>query len=541
MRKINKVVLLYVIILSAVLAIPALTIPMVDHDARQEWENRKLTKRPKPAEVITKPKQAFAQLDDYVDDHIGGGFQVIKARRKFYFEAFGATNDIYIAGNNQGAYFLTSPFRQKTRERPFSWWLNICVNGQNPNYQKSYVERFNKSHDFLARYGANVVYGMVPSKSVLMADKLPKSTPYKIIEACKKISAENNLAKTLSQSAPNLNFFYPYEAFKARIEDPLFYPSKAYHWQGESSWIFAEELAKAYDLDVSPKWQESDCKNTQVEWDIGMLIGVGETTLGCDRDREALGIVVDASFAYPLNEGADKDEVIVAKMTNLNAPNDKTAIVFSNSFGPVVRELIASHFQTTYHLRSSFINGPDMQKLLAQSEILKADDIFITVADFHYPGFLDWVSPADKTKQIYNEDAVAAAKAREKARQVKKEAIEKRREEQQEITAQKEAEKQARIEALEKRRAEQQAIMVQKEAEKEARIEALEKRRAEQQEILAQKEAEKQDRIEALEKRRAEQQKILAQKEAEKEARIEALEKKRAQQNSKDSQKEPPK
>ncbi len=405
MVKANKLVLLYIVVLSAVLLLPALTMPFIDHQAREKWENRKLTTRPDLTQVIKAPKETFTQVDDFVNDHLGGGFQVIKARRKFYFESFGATNDIYIVGNNKGAYFLTAPFQQRDRNLPFSWWNNICVNAQNPNYQKSYLERFGKSEGFLSRYGAEVVYGMVPSKAVLLQDQLPKSTPEKTLEACKDFSATNNVAKSLTETNPDLNIFYPYSAFKERVSDPLFYPNTAYHWQGESTWVFTEELAKKYNLEVSSKWDKGPCEVSDVKWDIGGLIGVGKETTGCDRDLEGLGIEIDEKFMYPLKDGASKKAVRVVKMTNPYVSNDKSAIVFSNSFGPAVRQQIASHFKTTYHLRGGIINSPNMKALLNESDILDVDFIIVTVADFHYPGFLGWVEPSKSdtvSKRDYN-------------------------------------------------------------------------------------------------------------------------------------------
>jgi hypothetical protein len=438
---------------------------------------------------------------------------------------FGATNDIYIQGNDKGDYFLTSPFQQKDRDRPFSWWDNICVNAQNTNYQNAYADLFKESHEFLSQHGANVVYGMVPTKAVLMPNDLPKSTPKNMVEACKKISSDNNIGNTLSKAVPSVNFFYPYAEFKERIEDPLFYPRKAYHWQGESSWLFAEKLAEKYNLDVSPKWQNSDCQNTMVEWDIGKLIGVGETTPGCDRDRSALGIIVEQSYTYPLHEGADKESVIVAKLTNPYAPNDKTAIVFSNSFGPVVRELIASHFKTTYHLRANFISGPDMQRLFLQSDMLKADDIFVTVADFHYPAFLDWVSPADESKRMFNEEAVAAAEARAEEIRLNREKASMRAKEIKEAAQirKKEAEAQKLLRAEEKQRKIEERRVALEAKKKEAEAQKL-LRAEEKQKRLEERKKEIEAHKEKQKVRREAKAKVLAEKKAAAEARRKAKE-----------------
>lgn len=382
---------LYVLILASVLLTPTLTMPFINHKARQTWENRNLTNLPQLSKALSQPQKFFSQLDNYIDDHIGGGFQVIKARRKFYFDAFGATNDTFIVGNNDGDYFLTSPFLQKNRENPFAWWQNACVSAQSSDHLERNIKRFEIAEKHLSKYGAMVIFGMVPTKAVLLNDRLPISTPKKIKDACQQITVTNNWAANYSKLNPKINFFYPIETFKAHITDPLFYPNTAYHWQGESTWIWAEELAKKYHLNVSPLWDSTGCKPKKVPWDIGKLIGVGQETNGCDRNLSQLEIKTNSKFLYPIED--NKNSIEIVKMINPHDSNGKTAIIFSNSFGPAVREQIASHFKTTYHLRSGVINEKDMHSLLSKTDILNVDYVFVTIADFHYPTFLNWVEP----------------------------------------------------------------------------------------------------------------------------------------------------
>ena len=414
MLRADKRVILYAVILSAILAIPALTMPLADHQARQKWEKRELEAFPDLTQALISPKQTFTQLDGFVDDHIGGGFQIIKARRKFYYNTFHATGDLYMVENAEGALFMTAPFDDATRDNPFSWWRRLCLEGQKPDTQKDWTERFIRSQKLLSKGGATVVYGMTPTKSVLMSADLPRSTPADIREGCSKISPQNNHGLKIEDLAPDVDIFYPLGTFQDRASDPLFYPNTAYHWQGESAWAYTEELANEYNLSASPMWPSGPCKAQPVNWDIGLLTGVGETTPGCDRNRSQLGIIVENNVLYPLRSGSDKSDVRVTKLTNPHATNTKTAIVFSNSFGPVVRELIASHFQTTYHLRTEIVSAADMQRLFYDSNILEADFIITTVADFHYPEFLDWLSPADSSKAMYSPEAIAEAETRDR-------------------------------------------------------------------------------------------------------------------------------
>ena len=385
--------IIYAVVLSLLLLIPTLMIRYVDHDARKVWENRTLTVRPTLAEIRDNPKQEFKNFDDYLNDHIGGSFQAIKFRRKFYFDVFNATGDTYIVGKNDGALFLTAPFRQKNRDTPFQWWDNVCNKLQREGYQKNYLKRVHKSKENIGRYGAEVIYTSIPSTPVMIPEQFPMSTPKAHKEACPKVTAQNNHVLKIQEMDPETKFFYPLGVFQDKAKDPYFYPNSAYHWQGESTWVFIEEFAKEFGYALPKSWPAGPCKYQDVLWDIGKLVGVGTEIKGCDRDLTQLEIEMDERFMYPLNASfaeanPKKTAIRVVKMINPHAPNDKTAIIFTNSFGPAVRQQYASLFKTTYHLRPGIINTPDMKVLLRESDILDVDVVVVAIADFHYPNFL---------------------------------------------------------------------------------------------------------------------------------------------------------
>lgn len=389
----SKSAVLYAVILSLLLLVPTLSIRFVDHDARKAWENRNLAKMPEKSQFLNNPKAAFGNFNDWLNDHIGGSFQAIKFRRKFYFDVFNVTGDTYIVGENDGALFLTAPFRQKDRNTPFQWWQNICGKLQVEGFQKNYLQKVWGSHKMISSRGARVIYTSIPSKPVLIPHKFPKSAPAKFKPACEAVTPENNHIQAMRIMSPETEFFYPLEVFQKKVEDPYFYPNSAYHWKGESAWVFIEEFAKKYNFDLPKSWPQGPCTEQELDWDIGKLIGVGQTTRGCDRERSMLEIEIDSGFMYPLSETAQaknpkKKAIKVVKMTNPHAPNNKSAIIFSNSFGPEVREQYASLFKTTYHLRLGIINTPDMKLLLRETDILDVDLAIIAIADFHYPNFL---------------------------------------------------------------------------------------------------------------------------------------------------------
>ena len=393
MKSAKLTAIIYAVILSVLLLLPTLTIRYVDHEARGVWENRKLTEFPDKSRLMSEPKAVFSQFDDYLNDHIGGSFQAIKFRRKFYFDVFNSTGDTYIVGKNDGALFLTAPFRQKDRTSHFQWWNNLCFKLQRGGFQKNYLKRVNASKENIGRYGAQVIYTSIPSTPVLIPDEFPMSAPKRLKDSCAKVTPQNNHIVKMSAMAPDVEFFYPLGVFQEKAKDPYFYPNSAYHWQGESTWVFIEEFAKEFDFALPKSWPAGPCEYRNVKWDIGKLVGVGTEVMGCDRDLSELEIQVNERFDYPLNDeyvaaNPRKKTIRVVKMENPHAPNDKTAIIFTNSFGPAVRQQYASLFKTTYHVRPGIINTRDIRILLKESDILDVDVITIAIADFHYPNFL---------------------------------------------------------------------------------------------------------------------------------------------------------
>ena len=385
----KKSAIIYMVLLSLALLVPSLMIFTTDHQARSDWERRKLDTLPTVSEMADNPKAGFKKFDGWMNDHVGFGFQAIRFRRRAFFQGLGVTGDNYIVGNGDGAFYLTAPFMQEDRSNAFQWWKHNCQSLVSDKTVDRYRRTVITSQKTLGRFGAKVIYTAVPTKSVLTADRLPKSAPKDVAEACGKIDAQNNGMMKTAALLPEQNFYYPYDLFKARTaQDPLFFPDAAYHWAGESTWTFIEDFAARENLALSRTWPEGPCVPHKVRWDIGTLIGVSNVVDGCNRDVRELRLNKYEKYAYPLDESSDIDSVKLFALTNPYAANDKNAVLISNSFGPLVREQFASLFKTTYHMNLNALNKRDLKLLLHESDILDTDYIVVIVADFHYPNFL---------------------------------------------------------------------------------------------------------------------------------------------------------
>ncbi len=390
--------IIYASLLSAALLVPALAIKYVNPEPREKWERRKLTPLPDLSQALKSPKKTFTQLDDFTNDHIGGGFQIIKFRKNFHYKYFGNTGDKYITRHPGGAMFLTAPFTRQERDNPFSWWNALCVKLQTEKGQREYINRAKESHRLLESRGARVIYSSVPTKPGLVPSLASSSTPKELKAACAKFSTGEKHIDAIKSKMPAADFFYPFEAFKTRMSDPKFYPNKSYHWSGESGWVFAEEFAKEFGLKLSPKWDYGPCVPTMVRWDIGRLMGVAEETEGCDRDFEKLGLQKDPKYQYPVPpfvpeiDGTLKNPIKNIGMVKFDNPHVKTgetAIILSNSFGRNGADQLASLFSTTYHLSTNGVSVPKLNKLYLHSDFLEVDYIIVVAGDFHYPQYFN--------------------------------------------------------------------------------------------------------------------------------------------------------
>jgi len=400
MTKTKIPVIIYAVLLSFALMVPALAIPHLelDHKAREKWERRKLTKAPKLKNALTDPKSTFAQLDEYTNDHIGGSFQIIKFRKNFHYSYLGNTGDKYITRHRDGAMFLTAPFADKTRNKPFAWWRTLCVQLQTDKIQRQYATRLEESYRLLSSRGAKVIYSSVPTKPGLIPEQASKSTPSELVQACKEFSTSEKHLEAVNKYIPEATFFYPYDAFKARVSDPNFFPNAGYHWSGESGWVFAEEFAKTFRLKLSRKWDHGPCEPKMVHWDIGRLIGVSEETPGCDRSFEKLGLKKDIAYKYPVEPFVPEIDNLLPnpvkslpmiKFDNPYNKSGKTAVILSNSFGRNGADQLASLFTTTYHMSTNGVNVPKLNKLYLHSDFLEVDYIIVVAGDFHYPQYLN--------------------------------------------------------------------------------------------------------------------------------------------------------
>ena len=390
MVRTNIVVIILSVLAALVLAAPLLASPWTDTESRSRWENSATAKLPPIEQFVFAPKAAFQQLEEVVEDYQFGGEQIIRLRRTVYFDYLGVTGDPYIVKNDDGAVFLTAPFYSKNRDGAFAWWRRNCFSSITKPQLDITEDALSRAQDLFSARGAKVVFVVVPSKSAVLSDSLPPSTPQFIKDKCSKLSGDVNWVSFLDDRTDSaFETFYPFDEFRAQAaRSALFYPHTSYHWQGESTWVLVNDLADHLGLSLPPEFPQT-CTPMDVHWDIGRLLGVRIKTEGCDR------AVSDAYTFETLQrelQVAGKATTVPLHVTRLKGHDDlPTALIYGNSFVPPARAALGHMFRETTFIDQNVVNPPTVEALLGNGDLLDVDYVIVLGADFHYPSVLNKV------------------------------------------------------------------------------------------------------------------------------------------------------
>lgn len=398
MVRTNFFVTISIVFFAVLLSLPVSLSPLTDLKERESWERNKVQEWPEPAKYLSAPKEAFQQLEEAINDRQFGGLELIKARRTFYFDHLGVTSDNYVIRNSKGALFLTAPFLSDQRDKAFEWWRKNCLASRYSNHLKNNLNDIQDVKSKVSTDKNRVIFAVVPTKSVVLKNDLPLSTPQRVVDGCQVTTEMNSWPTMLKKEDQSLELLYPLDLFESRASaSSLFYPNTSYHWEGESTWAYAEYLAEYLGIELASSFPKS-CSKAMVPWDIGGLIGVRKETLGCDR-KTAEGFS-DKVTPYQLKRPNGSDRLIKIYSTEFeNATTDATAVVYANSFGDPARNAIGHVFRKVVHIARNSLSPADLTMLLDQTDLFEADYIIFLGGDFHYPSYLKQIRDAEPQKK----------------------------------------------------------------------------------------------------------------------------------------------
>ena len=388
MATIDRKVRVMLVSLSAFLLLPIALIPWVNTDKRETWERRPLATAPDPQAFMDDPKQYFQGIQAYFSDHIWGGLETIRTRRRIHYYVLGETGDRYVARSPDGGLFLIAPMISATRDRPYQEWKQLCLKLQNPANRPGLVAALRKAEMLLGSSGAEVIFANVPTTSVISADRPPRSAPDHLVKRCSRLQARRNHIAHIEESNGDLQLFYPLGLFRSKMTDPLFYPKLSYHWAGESTWVYAYAFARKFGFAVPRDWPESECHMRKTEWDFGRVLGLGNTTWSCNRKLTG-PLVGRAARTDTITTEEGDFEVSMFEYLNPAAVNPVKVLMLSNSFGAGIAKPYSRLFQSLVHINLNRAPRGKIGDIWPNSELLQVDYVIVLSPDVHFFKLLD--------------------------------------------------------------------------------------------------------------------------------------------------------
>jgi hypothetical protein len=261
-------------------------------------------------------------------------------------------------------------------DRPYQAAV-VCL----PRIQNSILEQLpadiaELNAHFAAR-GTDVRMLLVPSKITLYGDRFTSVAPPNVVRACTRTAHVNPLVG-LNDTGPGL-IHYPWEAMRAGRDDPNFYPSGSFHWQGESvhdamqSWIAAQPEPPLRPLDGT-------YETVELEQDIPGIVGFDRHYFGREYSNLANGVhrVTDMLVAFP--SGALARHRAQHYVTD-NPVFDRRVLVISNSFGIEGHLHLAPIYREMVWVNINGMNAAGQRALLDEWAVQYAPDTIIVLLD----------------------------------------------------------------------------------------------------------------------------------------------------------------
>ncbi len=229
----------YILWVALALCIPFLTSLFINHQARSEWEKRRLADPPS-ASQLEDLRGYFNQWAQFIDDHLAFFVTSNRAYRKFLYRVLADNPVANVSVTGSGALFLNGWQTDKPNE-----FIAGACRGPAPRRVTQQSRRAMQCiSDFLAQRRVSTTFGFAPLKATIYPELLPESLPHRLREQCRAFPARGTLAADLiaGRGPENTRVWFPLEEFKVLKNRPNFYPLDSFHWAGDSAFVFAQGM-----------------------------------------------------------------------------------------------------------------------------------------------------------------------------------------------------------------------------------------------------------------------------------------------------------
>ncbi|MEM8489813.1 MAG: hypothetical protein AAF756_03230 [Pseudomonadota bacterium] len=359
------------LLVALVLAVPVLLIPLADDEARAEWEKRSLVELPSISDFGS-PKAGFAQLGEYLNDHVFGVLAVNRAYRRAQFELFGDAPIPNVVRGDDGLVFLTS---------------------HGANYPRATLNRFCSPNSFrikgiarslanlseeLRRYGVQLHVAIPPSKIALYADRLPPTVPVRHRHRCQSIAQKRGFAPDLlSSMAEGYSVIYPFEEQFRLRDTPHFYPPENFHADSRSTHEFARSFFRVAGIAGDISGLEPSLETVRA--DLKMM--------GFSRDIKAWRYryrqQVKITRSPPSWVLSQFPTIKVTATYDTERPlSRRRAVLLSDSFGAFVAPHLAIGFEQILRLNIKSLGKPEAEQFLTVAlKKTAATDVILLLHD----------------------------------------------------------------------------------------------------------------------------------------------------------------
>jgi hypothetical protein len=343
--------------LALLLLVPAAASLFTDHAARSDWEKRPLTDWQSVVDADGL-KARFARLEDYIDDHIGFALALNRVYRRAQFHVFGDSPVANIDLAEDGFLFLNS----HARDNPHAVFRKLCQ--PDPHWAMETRVQLQDIARFAAERGIRTTLAVIPSKTLLYADRLPATVPAELRLACREKNPLHTVAGALAAEPPDGLFrvYFPFGELAAMRDREAFFPPGNFHANSMINHEFTRGLLQHLGIEPGDGYSRG-ARLGEIQSDLKML--------GFPRRVRAW------EYRYPhyrLRHQRGQPEWVrdyyarahdFSLYTAARPASQRRAVVFSNSIGAFLAQHLAPGFAELYHVNLNHLAPEEARGFIA--------------------------------------------------------------------------------------------------------------------------------------------------------------------------------
>ena len=318
-----------------------------------------------------------ARSEAWLDDHFGFRDRLVRLNDRLRFAVFGESANPQIGFGRDGTLFLTS----HDRTQPQQMLSFLCQGGDTPRVASVLAARAATFLDALLAWSPRAVEMLVPTKTVVEADRLPGWMRARCRGGRPLLPA---MLEALSRTRPDLRAHVVYPLAMMRgLQGPLApYPEANFHWDGAGLVPIAGLIAAG--RFGRPLIAPLRRRTMLLPSDIAFLLpGVTLQDQVSTPDLAASGVAVETDLLELGEPGRILNDV--SRFTRRDGRGPRL-LVLSDSFGRVLSPEFTAYYGDVWHVSINGMAQLDATQRAALWATLfrryVPDDVLVVLHDF---------------------------------------------------------------------------------------------------------------------------------------------------------------